>query len=122
MAEKQHVYIFDPTTYRYLTVVDMTDVPSNGTLTPPIAEVSGKEILLEDAIWNPDTKQWSGSNQELVNANNANSSQSQIAKVAGDLATLQTNFSSLQNSVNLLVGLLVGDDTDTTNTTSGEAD
>ena len=92
----------------------MTDIPSNGTLTPPIVEVNGKEIILEDAVWNPDTKQWSGSNQELVMSDNTISAQAQIGKVAGDLATLQKNFGSLQTSVNLLVGLLLGDDTDTT--------
>lgn len=119
MAEKQHVYIFDPTTHQYLTVVDMTDVPSNGTLTPPTMVVNGKEIILEDAIWHPETNQWSGSNQELVNYNNTNASQSQIAKVAGDLVTLQANFINLQNTVNLIGELLLGDDTDTT---SGEAD
>ena len=119
MAEKQHVYIFDPTTYQYLTVVDMTDIPSNGTLTPPIVEVNGKEIILEDAVWNPDTKRWSGSNQEIVASDNATSTQAQIGKVAGDLAALQKNFGSLQTSVNLLVTLLMGDTTDTNDTTGG---
>lgn len=117
MAEKQHVYVFDPTTYQYLTVVDMTDIPSNGTLIPPTAVLNGKEIILEDAVWNPDTKQWSGSNSELVVSDNNTASQAQIGKVAGDLATLQVNFSNLQSSVNLLVGLLLGDDSDTTDTT-----
>ena len=117
MAEKQHVYVFDPTTYQYLTVVDMTDIPSNGTLIPPIVEINGKEIILEDAVWNPDTNQWSGSNPELVVSDNNNASQAQIGKMAEDLATLQANFSNLQSSVNLLVELLMGDDIDTTDTT-----
>lgn len=95
----------------------MTDIPSNGTLTPPIVELNGKEIILEDAVWNPDTKQWSGSNPELVVSDNNNASQTQIGKVASDLATLQTNFINLQSSVNLLVGLLLGDDSNTTDTT-----
>ena len=112
MAEKQHVYVFDPTTYHYLTVVDMTDVPSNGTLIPPTAVVNGKEILLDDPVWHLDTNSWTGSNQELVAANSSNLLQNQSSSIADDVATLKNNFVDLQNSVALLTSLLLGDSTD----------
>lgn len=112
MVEKRHVYVFDPTTYQYLTVVDMTDVPSNGTLIPPIAMVNGKEILLDDPVWHPDTNSWTGSNQELVVANSSNLLQNQSTSIADDVATLKNNFVDLQNSVALLTSLLLGDSTD----------
>lgn len=112
MVDKQHVYVFDPTTYQYLTVVDMTDVPSNGTLIPPTAEVNGKEILLDDPVWHPDTKTWTGSNQELVVANSSNLLQNQSAGIAEDVNALKNNFVDLQNSVELLTSLLLGDSTD----------
>lgn len=110
--EKQQVYIFDPTTYQYLTVVNMTDVPSNGTLIPPIVSVNGKEIILEDAVWHPDTNSWTGSNQELVAANSSNLLQNQSASIADDVIALKNNLVDLQNSVSLLTGLLLGDNTD----------
>ena len=112
MSEKQHVYIFDPTTHQYLTVVDMTDVPSNGTLIPPIVEVNGKEIILEDAVWHPDTKNWTGSNQELVAANSSDLLQNQSASIADDVVTLKNNFVDLQNSISLLTELLLDSNTD----------
>ena len=110
--KKQQVFIFDPTTYQYLTVVDMTDVPSNGTLIPPIAMVNGKEIILDDAVWHPDTNSWTGSNQELVAASSSNLLQNQSASIADDVIALKNNFVDLQNSVALLTSLLLGDSTD----------
>ena len=110
--KKQQVFIFDPTTYQYLTVVDMTDVPSNGTLIPPIAMVNGKEIILDDAVWHPDTNSWTGSNQELVAAKSGNLLQNQSSSIADDVIDLKNNFVGLQNSVSLLTSLLLGDSTD----------
>ena len=90
----------------------MTDVPSNGTLIPPTGEVNGKEIILEDAVWHPDTNSWTGSNQELVAANSSDLLQNQSASIADDVMILKNNFIDLQNSVSLLTELLLGNNTD----------
>ena len=90
----------------------MTDVPSNGTLIPPTVEVNGKEIILDDPVWHPDTKTWTGSNPELVATNSNKLSQDQVSGIADDVKTLKNNFIDLQNSVSLLIELLLGNNTD----------
>lgn len=113
MAETtQHIYLFDPTTYKYLTVVEMSEVPTNGTTVPPIVTVNNKEIILENPVWNPTAKTWSGSNQEVVSANNNQQVNQNISDLQANIKNLGNTISSMQTTLDTLTSLFLTDDTD----------
>lgn len=55
-------YVYDPKTFKYAGMATFANRPDNATDVKPVAVLNGVEYPLQNAIFDPTTKTWSGDN------------------------------------------------------------
>lgn len=55
-------YVYDHTTHKYLGTIHAEIQPENTTEIPPQATLNGVNYYLDNAVFDPVTKTWSGDN------------------------------------------------------------